>query len=415
MSIICHKIEEGDLMQLPYKVLYAEAVYDDAEIEAVVDVLRNQRFDLMLSSKTSLLEENVAELFGNKYGIMVNSGSSANLLAVQSLKLPPGSEVITPALTFATTVAPIIQSGLIPVFVDVKLSTFCVEVDSVISKINSKTRALLIPNLFGNIPDWIELKEIATRHNLRTIQDSADTIGSTIENQPVGEFSDLSTTSFYASHIVTGAGFGGMVLTDSDEFRDTCQLLRGWGRQSSLMNETNNIDERLAFRIDGIRYDAKYVFRELGYNFLPSEISAAFALVQLGKLESNMQIREHNFKVMSEIFAEYPEYFELPERASNSRSAWLAFPVLIKTEAPFERYEMQAYFEKMKIQTRTVFTGNIIRQPAFKGLSFVGDAGDFPNSDRIMEYGIVFGCHHGMSSSQLEYLSQVLRDFLKKR
>ena len=128
-----------------------------------------------------------------------------------------------------------------------------------------------------------------------------------------------------------------------------------------------------------------------------------------------MRIREHNFKIMSEIFAEYPEYFELPERASNSRSAWLAFPVLIKTEAPFQRYEMQAYFEKMQIQTRTVFTGNILRQPAFKGLSLTGDASGFPNSDRIMEYGIVFGCHHGMSSSQLEYLSQVLRDFLTKR
>lgn len=399
-------------MQLPYEVLYAEAVYDEQEIEAVVEVLRTQRVDLMLSSKTRLLEERVAKVFGNKFGIMVNSGSSANLLAIQSLKLPAGSEVITPALTFATTVAPIVQSGLTPVFVDVNPSTFCIDPEDILSKITSKTKALLIPNLFGNIPDWARLNQIAAEHDLRTIQDSADTIGSTLNNRPVGEFSTLSTTSFYASHIVTGAGFGGMVLTDSKEFRDTSQLLRGWGRQSSLMNETNDIDKRLAFQIDGIRYDAKYVFRELGYNFLPSEISAAFALVQLEKLESNIRIREENFKTMTEIFGEYPEFFELPRRASNSRSAWLAYPILIRKNAPFERYQMQAFFERMKIQTRTVFTGNILRQPAMKGLSFVGNSDDFPNSDRIMEFGIVFGCHHGMTYSQLEYVSKVLKSFL---
>ena len=400
-------------MQLPYKVLYAVAVYDDQEIEAVVEVLRSQRVDLMLSTKTRLLEERVAEIFGNKFGIMVNSGSSANLLAIQSLKLPAGSEIITPALTFATTVAPIVQSGLIPVFTDVNVSTFCVDPENVLSKITPRTKALLIPNLFGNIPDWLRLNQIATEYGLKTIQDSADTIGSTINDQPVGEFSTLSTTSFYASHIVTGAGFGGMLLTDSEDLRDTSQLLRGWGRQSSLMNETNNIDERLAFQIDGIRYDAKYVFRELGYNFLPSEISAAFALVQLQKLETNMRIRENNFKEMSEIFGKYPEYFELPQRASNSRSAWLAYPILIKEGAPFKRYQMQAFFENMKIQTRTVFTGNILRQPAMKGMSFVGDPDDFPNSDKIMEFGIVFGCHHGMTNSQLEYVSSVLKNFLK--
>ena len=402
----------GDFMRLPYEVLYAEAVYDEQEIEAVVEVLRSQRVDLMLSSKTRLLEKKVAEIFGNRFGIMVNSGSSANLLAVQSLKLPVGSEVITPVLTFATTVAPIVQSGLTPVFVDVNPSTFCVDPEDILNKISSKTKALLIPNLFGNIPDWARLNQIATEYGLQTIQDSADTIGSTLNNRPIGEFSTISTTSFYASHIVTGAGFGGMVLTDSEDYRDTSQLLRGWGRQSSLMNETNSIDERLAFKIDGIRYDAKYVFQELGYNFLPSEISAAFALVQLGKLEMNMKIRESNFSSMSEIFGEYPDYFELPQRASDSRSAWLAYPILIRPNAPFQRYQMQAFFEHMKIQTRTVFTGNILRQPAMKGFSFVGEPDHFPNSDRIMEFGIVFGCHHGMTSSQLEYISKVLKNFL---
>lgn len=399
-------------MQSPYEVLYAEAVYDDQEIEAVAEVLRSQRLDLMISSKTRLLEERVAEIFGNKFGIMVNSGSSANLLAIQSLKLPAGSEVITPALTFATTVAPIIQSGLTPAFIDVNPSTFCIDPDSVLSRITPNTKALLIPNLFGNIPDWVRLNQIATEYGLKTIQDSADTIGSTLNNRPVGEFSTLSTTSFYASHIVTGAGFGGMVLTDSEEFRDTSQLLRGWGRQSSLMNETNDIHERLAFQVDGIRYDAKYVFRELGYNFLPSEISAAFALVQLKKLETNMKIRESNFEAMSEIFGEYPEYFELPRRASNSRSAWLAYPILITENAPFRRYQMQEFFEKMKIQTRTVFTGNILRQPAMKGVPYIGNSDDFPNSDKVMTYGIVLGCHHGMTKSQLEYVSNVLKSFL---
>jgi CDP-6-deoxy-D-xylo-4-hexulose-3-dehydrase len=399
-------------MELPYKVLYAEAVYGEEEIESVIRVLQTQRFDLMMSSNTRLLEEKVAQIFGNRFGIMVNSGSSANLLAVQSLKLPAGSEVITPALTFATTVAPIIQSRLVPDFIDVDPSTFCVSPKQVRSQITSKTRALLIPNLFGNIPDWQDLHQIAAEYGLRTIQDSADTIGSSLNNRPVGEFSDLSTTSFYASHIITGAGFGGMVLTDSEEFRDTSQLLRGWGRQSSLMSETNNIDERLAFKLDGIRYDAKYVFRELGYNFLPSEISAAFALVQLEKLEANTKIRERNFQKMTQIFGKYPEYFELPKRTTDSRSPWLAYPILIKQGSPFKRFQMQAFFEEKKIQTRTVFTGNILRQPAMKGVTFQGQKNSLPNRDRIMENGIVFGCHHGMTLAQIDYLASVLSDFL---
>jgi CDP-6-deoxy-D-xylo-4-hexulose-3-dehydrase len=203
-----------------------------------------------------------------------------------------------------------------------------------------------------------------------------------------------------------------MVLTDSEEFRDTSQLLRGWGRQSSLMSETNNIDERLAFQLDGIRYDAKYVFRELGYNFLPSEISAAFALVQLEKLEANTKIRERNFQKMTQIFGKYPEYFELPKRTTDSRSPWLAYPILIKQGSPFKRFQMQAFFEEKKIQTRTVFTGNILRQPAMKGVTFQGQKNSLPNSDRIMENGIVFGCHHGMTLAQIDYLASVLSDFL---
>ena len=267
------------------RVLYAEAVYGEDEISAALNVLKNQPHSLMTSENVLKLESKVSDLFGHTYGIMVNSGSSANLLALQSLELPEKSEVITPALTFATTLAPIVQSNLVPVFIDCKKNTFNIDTELIEAQITPRTRALMIPNLIGNVANLPEIKKIAEKNNLIVIEDSADTIGHTINNEKTGNFSDISTTSFYASHIITGAGFGGMVVTSNDNYRKNSQLLRGWGRDSSIIGETENIDTRTSVFLEDIRYDAKFIFSKLGYNFLPSEISAAFALVQAGKLQ----------------------------------------------------------------------------------------------------------------------------------
>lgn len=395
------------------KVLYAEAVYGKEEISAALNVLKNQSHSLMTSENVLKLESKVSDLFGHTFGIMVNSGSSANLLALQSLELPEKSEVITPALTFATTLAPIVQSNLVPVFIDCKENTFNIDTELIEAQITPRTRALMIPNLIGNIANLPEIKKIAKKNNLIVIEDSADTIGHTINNEKTGNFSDISTTSFYASHIITGAGFGGMVVTSNDKYRKNCQLLRGWGRDSSIIGETENIDIRTSVFLEDIRYDAKFIFSKLGYNFLPSEISAAFALVQAGKLQQNIEQRIKNFDRLQKIFGEFKDFFITPEKLLNSRSPWLAYPFTIKDNNKFNRSEFQIYLEKNNIQTRTVFTGNALKHPAFSKIESVKSSNGYPESDRVMRSGILIGLHNGLNDNHLDYVENTVKNFMK--
>ena len=216
---------------------------------------------------------------------MVNSGSSANLLGLASLNLKPGLEVITTTLTFSTTIAPIYQLGLIPSFVDVIKGKFVADISQIEKSITKKTAAIMLPNLLGNIVDWEKVKFIAKKYNLKVIEDSADTIGYTINGSNTGKLSDIVTNSFYASHIITGAGFGGIACFNNKDYYNRAKLLRGWGRSSTLFNENEGILKRFSTKVDRIPYDGKYIFLEIGYNFLPSEISAAFALEQLKKLK----------------------------------------------------------------------------------------------------------------------------------
>lgn len=395
------------------RVLYAEAVYGEDEISAALNVLKNQPHSLMTSENVLKLESKVSDLFGHTYGIMVNSGSSANLLALQSLELPEKSEVITPALTFATTLAPIVQSNLVPVFIDCKKNTFNIDTELIEAQITPRTRALMIPNLIGNVANLPEIKKIAEKNNLIIIEDSADTIGHTINNEKTGNFSDISTTSFYASHIITGAGFGGMVVTSNDNYRKNCQLLRGWGRDSSIIGETENIDTRTSVFLEDIRYDAKFIFSKLGYNFLPSEISAAFALVQAGKLQQNIEQRIKNFDRLQKIFGEFKDFFITPEKLSNSRSPWLAYPFTIKDNNKFNRSEFQIYLEKNNIQTRTVFTGNALKHPAFSKIESVKSSNGYPESDRVMRSGILIGLHNGLNDDHLDYVENTVKNYIK--
>ena len=253
------------LMGLPkankkLRVPYALAVYGKAEVRAVEKTLR-QPTGLSVGKLTRVFEKKVARLFEKKYGVMVNSGSSANLIAIELLKLPAGSEVITPLLTFSTTVAPIVQRKLVPVFVDVDPDTYVVRTEQIAKMITKKTRALLIPNLIGNIPDMARLQALARKYKLVFIEDSCDTLGATIGSKSAGEYSDVSTTSFYATHIITAAGEGGMVCTNDEEQARKIRILSGWGRQSSL-NETEDIDERLKGRLDDLPYDSKFVVHD---------------------------------------------------------------------------------------------------------------------------------------------------------
>src|SRR3990167_412065 len=241
-------------MTTPYlSVPYGRTVHGEEEIAAVVNVLRTST---QMGKHVREMEEKVAALFQKQYGVMVNSGSSANYLAIEIADLPEGSEVITPVLTFSTTVAPILKAGLVPVFVDVEPESYLADIDQIARMITKKTKALMIPSLLGNIPDYARLRKIARRHKLLLIEDSCDTLGPTIDGKPTGVYTDISTTSFYASHIITAAGQGGMIcLNDRKQF-DTARMLSGWGRQSAL-NESEDIRVRYRSRVAGMPYDAR--------------------------------------------------------------------------------------------------------------------------------------------------------------
>ena len=396
------------------KIFYGKAVYDNKEIQASISVLKNKSLTLIDGPSVKSLEKKISKLFGKKYGLMVNSGSSANLLAFASLDIKKGSEVITPTLTFSTTVAPIYQLGLIPHFIDVEKNTFISKIDQIKKAINKKTKAIIIPNLLGNVPNWKIIYKIAKQHGLKVIEDSADTIGYKINNKNYGLYSDITTNSMYASHIITGAGFGGMVCFNDKKLYDKAKLLRGWGRSSAIFNESEGINKRFNTKVDGIPYDGKYIFSDIGYNFLPSEISAAFALEQLKKLPKNINKRVKNFEILRDFFSKYDDLFELPIQQKGLVTPWLAYPLIIKEKSKIQRQSLQIFLEKRGVQTRTIFTGNILRQPVMKKRFYKKVKEAEINSNKVMKNGILIGCHHGLNIKDLNYLKTKFKNFIKQ-
>jgi len=399
------------MLQTDYiHVPYGKTVHGEEEIEAVVKVLRTST---QMSKNVREMEERIAALYDKKYGIMVNSGSSALYLAADLLNYEPGAEIITPALTFSTTVAPIVKKGWIPVFIDVEEGTYNIDANKVEEMITPNTKAMIIPNLMGNLPDWKKLREIADKHNLFVLEDSADTLGAEIGGLSSGRFTDMSTTSFYGSHIINCAGNGGMLCVNTEAFYDRGRLLRSWGRSSSLFVESEKIENRFNVEVDGIPYDAKFVFEEPGYNIEPSEMGAAFGIVQLNKLKSNIDTRTANYLRMRDFFAQYEEFFILPKQLPDSRTGWLAYASTIRETAPFIRRDLQIFLEKRNIQTRTVFTGNILRQPGFKNVAHKAAAGGYPESDKVMRGGMLLACHHGLSEEQIAHVMESVTVFMK--
>ncbi len=394
------------------RVPYGQTVHGEEEIEAVVRVLRSST---QMGPNVKQFESRIASLFAKRHGIMVNSGSSANYLAVELLGLAPGAEVITPALTFSTTVAPLVHAGLVPSFVDVERDTFNIDVEMIEAAITPATRAMIIPSLIGNLPDWDRISAIARSSNLLVIEDSADTLGATLRGASTGQYSDISTTSFYGSHVINCAGNGGMLCVNDDRWNEEARLLRSWGRSSSLFTDSEDIDARFSVDVGGIPYDAKFVFTRLGYNLEPSEVGAAFGLVQLSRLESNIAARQRNFAAQTAFFSNFEEWFILPRQIDDSVTGWLAFPLIVRDDAPFTRRDLQICFERADIQTRTVFTGNILRQPAFADILRRESPEGYPNADRVMRGGMLIGCHHGLSDAQIDYVHEVFSGFVKLR
>ena len=390
------------------RVNYGQTVHGDPEIDAVVNVLRTST---QLGPSVKEMERRVARLFDKRYGVMVNSGSSANFLAIKLLDLPAGSEVITPALTFATTVAPIVQNGLIPAFVDVTPGTYNIDVDAIEAMIGPQTRAMMIPSLIGNLPDWGRIRAIADLHKLLVVEDSADTLGATLHGRSTGARADISTTSFYGSHVINAGGTGGMVCVNDPALHRRALLLRSWGRTSSLFGQSETIENRFNVTVDGIPYDAKFVFEELGYNLEPNEMGAAFGLVQLDKLDGNIRAREAAFARHYAFFSRYEDWFILPRQLPQARTGWLAFALTVRDDAPFTRRDLQIYLERHDIQTRPVFTGNILRQPAMRGVDVRTTPNGYPVADEVMRGGILLACHHGLEDAHISFMHETFEAF----
>ena len=393
------------------QISYAKTVYGQDEIDAVVKCLNEST---QMGNYSRKFEAKIAELFDKKHCLYVNSGSSALFIGIEAFNFPAGSEVITPALTFSTSVGCLVKNDLVPVFIDVEPLTYCIDHNQIEEMISEKTVAILAPNLMGNLCNWEVIKEMADKSNLIVIDDSADTLGATLNGKSSGSFSDMSITSFYGSHIINCAGNGGALAINDEEVMERAKLLRSWGRSSSLFDErSESIENRFNVNLEGIEYDAKFVFETVGYNLEGNELGASFGMVQLGKLEENIKTRQANFKRQSDFFAKYDQYFSVPEETYGSNTAWLAFPILIKEGAPFSRKEFQIYLENRNIQTRVVFTGNIIKQPMCKDIKMRVSANGYKNSDAVMKNGVLLPVHHGLSESMFKRFGETVDNFIK--
>ena len=394
------------------RVVYARSVHDEAEINACLEVLRGGPFALKIGKNVAEMERRVADLYGKKLGLMCNSGSSAIYLALELLDLPKGAEVITSPLTFSTDVSPIVRGGWVPVFVDVEPDTYNVDVAKIEEMISDKTGAMLFPNLAGNAPDWDTISGIADRHGLKVIEDSCDCIGTTLRGTKTGSRTDITLTSFAMAHIITCAGNGGMVCLDDEELRDKGLMLRRWGRRSEP-HLFGSVGEGRVFRenLDGVAYDNDFIFDVLPWNFEPSELGAAFGLVQLSKLDRNYRRRAEIFEAFNGAFGSYPWLFRLPKQNPDFHTAWLCYPITVREDAGFARSDLQEHLESVGIDTRTVWSGNVTRHPMMRDVEYRVPVDGLPNADEVFARGMSLGMSHGMSDEELNHVVKSIHEF----
>ena len=375
------------------KIWYAPnkfEAYGEEEIKAVEECLRDGWL-AGFGPRTVEFEEKITKQFGKKYGVFVNSGSAACLLALASLQLPKGTKIITPSCTFSTTLAPIIQLGLVPVFVDVDLTTYCANIKEVLDAIDNDVKALMIPNLIGNKPNWKALKEgLANigREDIVLIEDSADTVTHTLET-------DIATTSFYASHVITAGGAGGMVMFNDEKLRNVCLQFRDWGR---IGDNSEDMSDRFNHEVDGIPYDYKFLYGVLGYNMKSTEMQAAFGLVQLERFQKFFKLRRNNIERYIKNLQGVGDLI-LPD--DSIKPNWLAIP--LQSE---KRFELLHFLEENNIQTRVTFAGNVTRHPIYREY-----LQEFTNSDLIMKNGFLLGAHHGMTTEDVDYVCDKIKEF----
>jgi CDP-6-deoxy-D-xylo-4-hexulose-3-dehydrase len=369
--------------------------------------------NVTMGNKVRQFETMFAEYVGVRHAVMVNSGSSSNLLALSVLTNPllaghlqPGDEVITPAVTFPTTVFPILNVGLVPVLVDVDLNTFNLIPEEVEKAITPRTRAVLLVHLLGNPCDMDSVTAIARRHNLLVIEDACEAHGAEYKGRKAGSLGDLSTFSFYFAHHITTIE-GGMLLTNNDEYVELARALRvfGWAR---------DLQKREALAEEYPEIDQRFLIANTGYNLRPTEIQGAFGIHQLGKLEGYIEARRENARCWREKLTPFADHLLLHDEREGTRHAWYGYPVMVRPGASFTRRELMDYLEAKGVETRPIFAGNIVEQPAMRLLPY-RKVGDLHNSRLIHRNAFFFGNHHGIGKMEREAIVDYFRQFVATR
>jgi len=398
---------------------YAGRIFDDKELKNLVDASLD--FWLTTGRYAQEFEKSLAAFLGVKYCLLANSGSSANLLALSALtspllkkkRLKPGDEVITTACGFPTTLNPIVQNQLVPVFVDVGLGTYNIKAEQIEKAITKKTKAILIAHTLGNPANLGAILKIVRKYNLWLIEDNCDALGSRYRDQQTGTFGHLSTCSFYPAHHIT-MGEGGAVLTNDPLLKKIVLSFRDWGRDCWCDPGSDDTCRRRFSQKCGALpygYDHKYVYSHIGYNLKVTDMQAAIGCAQIKKLPSFIKARQRNFDYLYRQLSQYEKYLLLPEPEKLSCPSWFGFPLLVKTSAPFSRADIVRYLESKKIATRMLFGGNLIKQPAYQGIKYKV-CGPLDNTDLVLERLFWIGVYPGLTQDHLRYMTQTFADFM---
>lgn len=382
------------------RVWYARAKFGQEEIDAVVKTLNE--FQLSPGKYTTQFEKEVAKLFGKDHGVMVNSGSSALLLAAELLNIQLGDEIITGASGFPTTINPFLQKGAKVVLVDVHPETLSPKLDQIEAAINSKTKAIVVAHIWGALNDMPALRLIADKNKVALVEDSCDSIGQTIDDKPSGYWSDISVTSFFPSHVITACGGGGMICVKTEEEEKRLRVFRDWGRTGT---DSEALEDRFGVDLQGIPYDAKFFYGELGYNLKATEVQAAFGLEQLKKLKLWNEVRANNYEWFTNLVNGLG-FESVQPAATNCDPSWLAFPFYSN-----ERRGLATFLENNNIQTRPILAGNFLRHPVYVDRN-VEAFGNLEGADYVTRNGIGIGLHQDIGIRERHLIENALEEFV---
>jgi len=402
------------------KIRYAGRIYGEEELTNLIDSCLE--FWLTTGRYAQQFEKEFAEFLGIKYALLTNSGSSANLLAISALTSPklerrlnPGDEVITVAAGFPTTLNPIIQNNLIPVFVDIDLETYNIKTEDIEEAMSEKTKAIFVAHTLGNPINIDKITEIVKKHNLYLIEDCCDALGSKYKEQNVGTFGHISTYSFYPAHHIT-MGEGGAVATNDPQLKKIIASFRDWGRDCWCDSGCDNTcGQRFSQQLGDLPYgyDHKYTYSHIGYNLKATDMQAAIGVAQLKKLPQFIENRIKNFNSLYDFLKQHNKYFILPRAEEGSQPSWFGFPILVEPKAPFNREQIVNYLEDHKIATRMLFGGNLTKQPAYKEINKRVPK-PLTNTDLVMNNLFWIGVYPGITEEMLEYIKQTFTNFLNE-